>query len=314
MKIPAPLSELLEEGIIDDVHRQLLSGKEASVYVVSRDDVLIAAKVYKARNNRTFKNVTSYVEGRNQTRNTRDKRAKQKKTKYGRELLEESWRSMEHDALQRAFQGGVRVPEPYLLSGDVLLMEYLCDDDGEVAPRLADIDVPFEVAGLLHQEVFMQVRRLLAAGMIHGDLSAFNVLVAPAGLTLIDLPQVVDASGNSEAKDLLCRDLRNITEFFARYDARLLEFVDCGEPLWEHYRKGTLDRVDGPEKARSKPRSGKGRRGRAGDGGLGARADKHANRPRRQGGDAAPCRGVDLELGDHLREDPEDAPHAPPRP
>ena len=261
MKIPKQLQALLEEGIIDDVVETLLSGKEASVYVVTRDGEYIAAKVYKARNARTFKNVATYMEGRNQTRNTRDKRAMRKKTSYGQGLVEESWRQMEHDALQRAFHGGVRVPEPYLLYDDVLLFELLLDEEGHPAPRLADVELNADVAELLHLEIFLQVKRLLAVGLIHGDLSAFNILVPAAGLTLIDMPQVIDPSSNNDAKELLARDLRNVTEHLARYDARLLRFRDCGYALFRHYQRGTLDTVTGPEEGGVGKR-GRGRRGR----------------------------------------------------
>lgn len=264
-KIPDRLQEMIDEGVIDDVRAKLLSGKEASVYVVERDEELFAAKVYKARDARSFKNVASYVDGRNQTRNSRDKRAMNRKTRYGRELVEDSWRETEHNALQRAFHAGVRVPEPYLLYEEVLLMELVCDEHGSPAPRLADFELTQEVAGLLHLEAFLQVRRLLEAGLIHGDLSAFNILVAEEGLTLIDMPQIIDAAANSEARELLHRDLKNLTEHLARFDAGLLKFRDCGEPLWKHYEKGTLGQVREPQ-AGGDNRRGRRRRQGHGDG------------------------------------------------
>jgi RIO kinase 1 len=254
---------MIEEGVIDDVRAQLLSGKEASVFVVERDGELYAAKVYKAREGRSFKNVTSYVEGRNQTRNSRNKRAMTRKTRYGQKLVEDNWRATEQIALQRAFNAGVRVPEPYLLYEEVLLMELVCDETGTPAPRLSDFELTKEVAGLLHLEAFLQVRRLLAAGMIHGDLSAFNILVASEGLTLIDMPQLIDASANSEAAELLQRDLKNLTEHLARVDPGLLRFRDCGEALWNHYQRGTLEQVREPEAGREHRR---GRRRRQGQG------------------------------------------------
>src|SRR4051812_47938100 len=224
-----------------------MSGKEASVFVVERNQELIAAKVYKERDQRTFKATSSYTEGRNQTRNTRDKRAMSRRTSYGKGLAESAWRDMEYQALHDAFSAGVRVPEPLLLCENVLLMQLLLDENGAPAPRLADFDLSPEVATLLHREIYGQVRLLLRAGRIHGDLSAFNVLIAREGPTLIDLPQVVDASMNNNAPAILQRDLQNVTEHLARFDARLLRFRDCGSVLWEHYRRGDIDRAIEPE-------------------------------------------------------------------
>jgi RIO kinase 1 len=274
MKIPPSLLELIDEGVLDDVHSRLLSGKEASVFIVERDGMQVAAKVYKQRDNRSFKNVASYLEGRSQTRNSRDRRAMNRKSRYGRELLEEGWRDAEHNALQRAFYGGVRVPEPFLLHEDVLLMELVVDEAGDPAPRLADLDLPVGVAELLHLEVFLQVRRLLACDLVHGDLSAFNVLYAADGPTIIDMPQAVDAAANTSAEELLVRDLQNVTEHFARFDARLLRFRHCGRALWRHYKAGSIDQVRGPEEGGGERRGrgrkhGRGRRGRAVDAGSG---------------------------------------------
>ena len=251
MALPNSLEKLLDDGVIDDVKGRLLSGKEASVFVVERKGELIAAKVYKPREQRSFKATSSYTEGRNQTRNSRDKRAMDKRTSYGRELLEESWRDMEFRALSEAFHAGVRVPEPILLYEDVLLMELLVDETGEPAPRLSDFELPADVAALLHREIYGQVRLLLGAGKVHGDLSAFNILITYKGATLIDLPQVVDAAGNSQAADILRRDLRNVTEHLARFDPSLARLKDCGEALWHHYQRGTLDRAVDPEPGRS---------------------------------------------------------------
>ncbi len=247
MSTPDTLQKLIDDGVIDDVRARLMSGKEASVFIVERGGELLAAKVYKAREQRTFKATASYTEGRNQTRNSRDKRAMGKRTSYGKGLVESSWRDMEFAALQDAYQAGVRVPQPYLLYDDVLLMELLVDEAGAPAPRLADFELEPEVATLLHREIYGQVRLLLSCGKIHGDLSAFNVLVAKDGPTLIDLPQVVDASANNSAQEILRRDLGNVTEHLARFDARLLRFRDCGDALWAHYQRGTLHDAAEPE-------------------------------------------------------------------
>ncbi len=247
MAFPETLETLIEDGVIDAVRSRLMSGKEASVFVVERQGELLAAKVYKAREQRTFKATASYTEGRNQTRNSRDKRAMGKRSSYGKELIEESWRDVEVRALSEAFHAGVRVPKPFMLHDDVLLMELLVDENGAPAPRLADFELLREVAEQLHREIFNQVRLLLSCGKIHGDLSAFNVLMARGGPTLIDMPQVVDAARNNQAREILRRDLRNITEHLARFDARLLRFRDCGDALWQHYVNDTLHLATEPQ-------------------------------------------------------------------
>ncbi len=290
MRKTDPLAELLEDGVIDAVHTRLMSGKEATVFVVERGGHLGAAKVYKSRNDRTFKNVASYIEGRNQTRNTRDRRAMAKKSGYGRELMEEGWQDMEFRALRRAFDAGVLVPEPFFVFPSVLLMELVVDNTGTPASRLADFPYSPEQATLLHQEVFMQVKALLAAGMIHGDLSAYNILMSARGATLIDIPQIVDAAGNTNAKHILRRDLKNITEHLARYDARLQRFSDCGLALFDHYERGTLDMVTGPEASAPQWRDG-GRRARDAERGRAGR-DKSGGR-----GPAPPRFAAHADLG-----------------
>jgi RIO kinase 1 len=256
------LTHLVEEGIIDAVHARLMSGKEATVYVVEREGHLGAAKVYKARDERTFKKTASYVEGRNQTRNSRDRRAMQKKSAYGRGLIEDNWQDMEFHALRAAFDAGVRVPEPYFLYENVLFMELVVDQAGAPASRLADFTFTAEEATRLHQEVFLQVKTLLGTGRIHGDLSAYNVLMAASGPTIIDMPQVVEVAGNNNARQILRRDLRNVTEHLARFDARLLRVADCGDALFHHLLRGTLDSVTGPEVGAPAQGGGGGRRGR----------------------------------------------------
>lgn len=284
------LSHLVQEGIIDAVHTRLMSGKEATVYVVEREGHLGAAKVYKARDERTFKKTASYVEGRNQTRNSRDRRAIQNKSSYGRGLIEEGWQDMEFTALRAAFDGGVRVPEPYFLYENVLFMELVVDEHGVPASRLVDFSFTPDVAAAMHLEIFLQVKKLLAIGRIHGDLSAYNVLMAGKGLTIIDMPQVVDVAGNNNALNILRRDLRNITEHLARFDARLLRYVDCGAVLFQHFVRGTLDAVAGPEVGSPQFRGGggggAGRRGRDAERGRAGREKQRGAPPPRGGGPA----------------------------
>jgi RIO kinase 1 len=274
MAQPDELTHLIEEGVIDAVHSRLMSGKEATVYVVERAGHLGAAKVYRARDDRTFKKVSSYTEGRNQTRNTRDRRAMASKSSYGRGLMEGGWQQTEFRALRAAFDAGVRVPEPFFLYDNVLLMELVVDDRGAPAARVADLTFTPEQAAQLHLAIFMQVKGLLEIGQIHGDLSAYNVLMADKGPTIIDLPQVVDVAGNNNAGQILKRDLRNVAEHLARFDARLLRFADAGAALFRHCLHGTLGQVVGPEESVPQSRTG-GRRGRDAERGRAGR-DKGA--------------------------------------
>ena len=274
------LTDLVHEGIIDAVHTRLMSGKEATVYVVEREGHLGAAKVYKTRDERTFKKTASYVEGRNQTRNTRDRRAMQSKSTYGRTLIEKGWQDMEFAALRAAFDAGVRVPEPYFIYENVLFMELVVDEHGVPASRLADFSYTPEVAATLHHEIFLEAKKLLSTGRIHGDLSAYNVLMAGKGVTIIDMPQVVDVAGNNNARSILRRDLRNVTEHLARFDARLLRFRDCGDVLFNHLLRGTLDTVVGPEVGAPQFRGGGGgRRGRDAEQGRAGRQKTRAPGP-----------------------------------
>jgi RIO kinase 1 len=280
MHHPDGLSHLVDEGIIDAVHARLMSGKEATVYVVERQGHLGAAKVYKPRDERTFKKTASYVEGRNQTRNSRDRRAMNNKSSYGRHLIEESWQDMEFQALRAAYDAGVRVPEPYFLYENVLFMELVVDESGAPASRVADFTFTAEEAQRLHLELFLQVKTLLGSGRIHGDLSAYNVLLAAKGPTLIDMPQVVDVAGNNNARQILRRDLRNVTEHLARFDARLLRFADCGDGLFHHLQRGTLETIAGPEVSASPPRGGGAGGGRRGRDAERARVGRSKTRPR----------------------------------
>jgi RIO kinase 1 len=198
-----------------------------------------------------------------------------KRTSYGRELIEESWRDMEYRALFDASHGGVRVPKPIMLYDDVLLMELVLDEDGAPASRLADFEIAPEDAEALHQEIYKQVRMLLGTGKVHGDLSAFNILMAVGGPTIIDMPQVVDAAQNNQAREILRRDLRNVTEHLARFDARLLRFRHCGDALWHHFQQGTLDQATRPQEGAVRgDRAGGGRRAALAQSGRMGRGDE----------------------------------------
>ena len=238
MKIPARLQPLIEDGLIDAVVRQLKSGKEAMVLVVRCGDEIRCAKIYKDANKRAFRQAVDYTENR-KTKNSRRARALEKRTKYGRKAQEEAWQSAEVDALYRLAAAGVRVPTPYNFHEGVLLMEMVTDANGEPAPRLDDLEFTPEDALLHHHTLMTQVVRMLLAGVVHADLSEFNVLLDATGPVIIDLPQAVDAAGNNHAKSMLERDVANITNYFGRYAPELLT-MEYGKEIWSLYERGLL--------------------------------------------------------------------------
>jgi RIO kinase 1 len=238
MKIPAGLQELLDEGIVDAVVRQLKSGKEASVYVVRCGSESRCAKVYKDMAQRSFQRRAQYQEGR-KTRGSRETRAMSKSTRYGRKEQENAWKNAEVDALYRLAGAGVRVPQPFGFFNGVLIMEMVTDADGNNAPRLGEVDLSSEVARTYHQFLIGQIVRMLSAGLIHGDLSQFNVLVDSQGPVIIDLPQAVDAAGNNNGFAMLERDVRNITETLGRFAPELLE-TRFADEMWSLFEQGEL--------------------------------------------------------------------------
>ena len=238
MKIPKRLQPLLDDGLIDGVLRQLMSGKEAMVFVVRCGAETRCAKVYKEANKRSFRQAVDYTENR-KTKNSRRARAIEKRTRYGRKAQEEAWQSAEVDALYRLAAAGVRVPTPYNFHEGVLLMEMVADGNGEPAPRLNDVVFTAEEARDHHRTLMTQVVRMLCAGVVHGDLSEFNVLAGSAGPVIIDLPQAVDAAGNNHAKSMLERDVHNLTTYFGRYAPELLT-TQYGKEIWSLYEHGAL--------------------------------------------------------------------------
>lgn len=238
MKIPARLQPLVEDGLIDDVIRQLMSGKEAAVFIVRCGEEIRCAKVYKEANKRSFRQAVDYTENR-KTKNSRRARAMEKRTRYGRKAQEEAWQSAEVDALYRLAAAGVRVPAPYNFHEGVLLMELVTDANGDPAPRLDDVEFSAEEALTCHHALMMEVVRMLCAGVVHADLSEFNVLLGSAGPVIIDLPQAVDAAGNNHARSMLERDVLNLTNFFGRYAPELLATA-YGKEIWSLYESGAL--------------------------------------------------------------------------
>jgi len=238
MKTPKRLQPLVAEGLVDEVLRQLMSGKEATVYIVRCGEHIRCAKVYKDANQRSFRKSVSYQEGR-KTKNSRQVRAMEKGTRYGRQMQEEAWQSAEVDALYRLAAAGVRVPQPYICTEGVLLMDLVTDADGQPAPRLNDIELSTEQALQFHAGLLNQVVRMLCAGIIHGDLSEYNILVGSDGPVIIDLPQAVDAAGNSNAGAMLERDVANLASYFSRF-APELAGSDYGKEIWRLYQAGKL--------------------------------------------------------------------------
>ena len=238
MKTPKRLEPLIEDGLIDSVVRQLMSGKEATVFVVNCGNETRCAKVYKEADKRSFRQAVDYTENR-KTKNSRQARAMAKGTKFGREAQERAWQSAEVDALYRLAAAGVRVPKPYNFYEGVLLMELVTDADGNAAPRLNDLEFTPEVARDFHQRLIVEVVRMLCAGIVHGDLSEYNILVAADGPVIIDLPQAVDAAGNNHAAGMLERDVANLRNYFGRFAPELLA-TEYGKEIWALFQAGTL--------------------------------------------------------------------------
>jgi RIO kinase 1 len=230
---------LVEEGLVDEVLRQLKSGKEAVVYVVRCGEEIRCAKVYKEANQRSFHQAAQYTEGR-KVKNSRRTRAIEKGSRYGRKEQEDAWQSAEVNALHRLAAAGVRVPKPHNMLEGVLLMELVADENGHAAPRLIDLELTPEQAREYHRTLVMEVVRMLCAGVVHGDLSEYNVLVAADGPVIIDLPQAVDAAGNNSAADMLNRDVTNLAVWFGRFAPELLD-TDYGREIWAIYETGKLD-------------------------------------------------------------------------
>jgi RIO kinase 1 len=239
MKPTKRLQALIEEGLIDTVVRQLMSGKEATVYVVRCGDDTRCAKVYKEATQRSFRQAVDYTENR-KVKNTRQARAMAKGTKFGRASQEAAWQSAEVDALYRLAAAGVRVPTPYNFHDGVLLMELVTDEHGDAAPRLNDVAFTHEQALQHHATLIVEVVRMLCAGVVHGDLSEFNILLGESGPVIIDLPQAVDAAGNNHASRMLLRDVGNLRDFFGRFAPELLT-TDYGREIWDLYERGLLN-------------------------------------------------------------------------
>jgi RIO kinase 1 len=238
MRIPKRIEPLVEEGLVDEVIRKLMGGKEADVYVVRCGEDIRCAKVYKEADKRSFRHIVQYTEGR-KVKNSRRARAMEKGSRYGRQEQERAWQNAEVEAQYRLAAAGVRVPQPYNFFEGVLLMELVTDENGNAAPRLHELALDAAQAREYHHTLIMQVVRMLCAGIVHGDLSEYNVLVGSDGPVIIDLPQAVDAAGNNSAGTMLRRDVDNLTAYFGRF-APELRTTDFGREIWSIFESGKL--------------------------------------------------------------------------
>ena len=238
MRTPEALQVLIDDGVIDEVLRPLKSGKEAAVYVVRCGDEVRCAKVYKDMAQRSFQKRVQYQEGR-KSRGSREARAMGKATNFGRKQQEEAWKNAEVDALYQLREAGVRVPEPHGFFHGVLVMELVTDAEGYSAPRLGEVVLAPDTAREYHAMLVRDVVRMLCCGLIHGDLSAYNVLVGPEGPVVIDFPQVVSAAGNNNARTMLLRDVNNLTATLGEFAPELLD-TWYGEEMWSLFEAGEL--------------------------------------------------------------------------
>jgi len=257
VKIPEALRPLIDDGIIDEVIRPLKSGKEATVYVVRSGPHSRCAKVYRDMAQRSFQRRARYQEGR-KVRGSRQARAMAKSTRFGRSEQEAAWKSAEVAALYQLAAAGVRVPQPFGYFDGVLIMELVTNAAGEPAPRLGEIEISADTARDYYGFLVSQVVRMLSSGLIHGDLSEFNVLVGARGPVIIDLPQVVNASANNGAREMLARDVNNLRSTLGRYAPEILQ-TEFAREMWGLFEEGKLHPgtqltgVVGPDETSSDP-------------------------------------------------------------
>ncbi|HAT09639.1 MAG TPA: serine protein kinase RIO [Planctomycetes bacterium] len=230
MLIPDRLRSMIDDGFVRRIIRPLKSGKEAEVFVVETEDGICAAKVYKEAHRRNFRQRQDYVEGR-RSGDTRRDRAIDSGSRFGQAQREAAWQTAESDTMRRLNAAGIRIPRLRQLGDGVLLMDLVTGADGDPAPQLATQHYQRDEAKHWHYQLVHEVSRMLCAGVVHGDLSEYNILHATNGPVIIDFPQATDAARNSNAKRLLLRDVNNLTRFFSRF-APELRRSEYGQEMW----------------------------------------------------------------------------------
>ncbi|MDQ3249580.1 MAG: hypothetical protein M3Q45_10310 [Chloroflexota bacterium] len=240
------LQPFYDQGLISDVVSQVKGGKEANVYLCKADPAtgldLMAAKVYRPRQFRNLSNDRLYREGRelmtddtsiNRRKDSRVTRAIKKKTSFGAQILHSSWLMYEYGTLGRLHSLGGAVPKPISAGENAILMSYV-GDARRAAPTLSEIGLPSAELQPLFREVMRNVELMLSNGMIHGDLSAYNILYWQGKITLIDFPQVSNSIKNTSAYFILKRDVQRVCEYFARQGFRQ-DAVAITEKFWWKY-------------------------------------------------------------------------------
>ena len=308
------LDHLVADGILEEVVARLKSGKEADIYLVQHAGEIIAAKVYKGRDVRNFRNNAAYKEGR-QVRNSRTQRAMTKGSRFGQEASEDAWKSKEFDTLTQLHAAGVRVPQPVLFYEGVLLMEAVIDADGHPAQRLIDAALPPELLVGMYADIRQQVIKMLTCDLIHGDLSPYNVLWGWNGATLIDFPQVVGAAHNNQAEFFFARDLNTVLRFFVSLEPTLSVHGNDAREIWRAYQRRELS-PDFVPTGKMIPGSASERSGGGGGGASGRLGQRPGNAPRgpQQGSQGFRGRGGGSVPGTPRSQPPRGAGENPPRP
>lgn len=246
------LKTFYDQGLLKDILGRVKGGKEANVYRCMANTGLIAAKVYRPRMFRNLRNDKLYREGRglvdSEGRSVRSKdfrthKAASQKTSYGERVQHTSWLMYEYKSLQTLYQAGAAVPQPIATSGNAILMTYL-GDEKMGAPALNEIRLSQEEAESFFEEILQNINLMLTHGMIHGDLSPYNVLYWEGKITLIDFPQVTNSRTNSRAYFILRRDVQRICEYFAQYGLSR-DGIALTDKLWRlHGGLHPKDQVD----------------------------------------------------------------------
>ncbi len=239
--VQTTLDAFFADGLINEILYTVKSGKEATVYCCQANPALgvdlVAAKIYRSRNNRGFKNDAIYQEGRVITEG-HVRRAVQNKSRFGREVQFSMWVNYEYEALQTLYKAGADIPKPFARTEHAILMEYQGDRE-QAAPALQSVDLPGYRVVPVFERLLNNIELLLAHNYIHGDLSAYNILYWQDKATIIDFPQAVDARFNPNALALLTRDIENVCHYVARYGLQR-DGRSIAEGLWHRFKNARL--------------------------------------------------------------------------